>query len=286
MSTQPIRSDGTPLLPGLPMHADLAPSIVFLVLYLVLLPIFAWRFISRSSRTMVLLRPAIFVVVRLITYVLRAVIADGHYSLGLIITETLLLSIGFILLCLPLVELFGRTAEQYIPGGEKKHWLASVGRLLRLCLLTCIILAVVVSALTDSAVHDPKGSAASTQHSLRIAINAIILAVVGLLILALVRLRASYGSTMNPRTTGFLFVLSVLLGIIAAFRLAQAETATTSTANTSKALFYILFALPEWLAAAMFFAVNIVELFDLNHSAAKTTAYKLQPQQDPEMAHA
>lgn len=37
-------------------------------------------------------------VIRIVTYILRAVVAKGHLSLGLTIAESLLLSVGFVLL--------------------------------------------------------------------------------------------------------------------------------------------------------------------------------------------
>ena len=62
-------------------------SIVFTIMFAVLLPLAIFRLVVPSSRGAVLIRPTIFTVVRIATYIIRAVQADGNYSTGLFIAE-------------------------------------------------------------------------------------------------------------------------------------------------------------------------------------------------------
>jgi hypothetical protein len=68
-------------------------SIVFAVAYGLLLPAFALRLLNPSSRCVVLLRPAAFVLARIPTFAIRANMSEGHYNPGLFIAEQVRLSL-------------------------------------------------------------------------------------------------------------------------------------------------------------------------------------------------
>lgn len=58
-----------------------------------------WRWASRASRTLVLIRPTIFLLVRLGSLVLRAVMSKTHYGLGELSTYTTNYSAYFVCFC-------------------------------------------------------------------------------------------------------------------------------------------------------------------------------------------
>lgn len=62
-------------------------SILFFVAYAVLAPFVVLRLARKSSRTLVLVRPAVFLSIRLATYVVRAIQANGNESEGLFVAE-------------------------------------------------------------------------------------------------------------------------------------------------------------------------------------------------------
>lgn len=65
-------------------RTDSSQSIVFIVAFALLIPVGIWRFAVKSTRTPVLIRPLIFCVLRVATYVVRAMMANGSYSIGII----------------------------------------------------------------------------------------------------------------------------------------------------------------------------------------------------------
>lgn len=67
---------------GFPSSVDLAPSIIFFILYALSVPVFGWRVFSSSSRDLALIRPGIFVLCRLGTLGLRAVMSKNSYSVS------------------------------------------------------------------------------------------------------------------------------------------------------------------------------------------------------------
>jgi lysylphosphatidylglycerol synthetase-like protein (DUF2156 family) len=192
-----------------------------------------------------------------------------------------MLSIGFIMLCLPLTELYSKVVEGFLPSNDRQHWLARIARFLKLALAACLALAIVIASSTSGAITNPTGSTASTVHSLRIALNAILIAIVAIITFAVFRLGSA--RKLEMRIISFLLMLGALLLIIAAVRLAQSITNTRSTANNSKPIFYIFIALPEWLAAVLLFSFNIVEYFDL-HDTNKNKSNYLDSRGEHDMA--
>ncbi|KAG8694871.1 hypothetical protein FRC11_001903, partial [Ceratobasidium sp. 423] len=78
MSSLPQIPTGFSITGGIPIKSqDLAASIVFIILYVCLIPLAVWRLASRESRTTTMIRPAIFVLVRIATYIMRAVQSNG-----------------------------------------------------------------------------------------------------------------------------------------------------------------------------------------------------------------
>jgi hypothetical protein len=80
---------------GLATSADLAPSIIFIILYVLAAGVYIWRLTRAEDRSLLLIRPGIFVVVRLASLILRAVMSKNTYGIG---------------------ELGTSAASSYIPG--------------------------------------------------------------------------------------------------------------------------------------------------------------------------
>ncbi|GAA5967832.1 hypothetical protein JCM21900_001786, partial [Sporobolomyces salmonicolor] len=143
---------------GVPLkHPDFAASIVFVIAFLLLTPVALFRIIRPASRTTVLARPAIFLVARVGTYVVRAIQANGNYSTGLFIAEQILLLCGFLLLCGPLVSLVKyHTYQGWIPTGQKgSQPFELITRLLHVALLVAVILGIVVGSEISNAKNNP-----------------------------------------------------------------------------------------------------------------------------------
>lgn len=94
---------------GLPTSVDFGPSILFTILYFVLLPVGIWRMIQYRKPSGLLwswFRLTMFVSIRIATFILRAVEAhqtiqhggDPAPSLGIFVGEQILLGTGFIIL--------------------------------------------------------------------------------------------------------------------------------------------------------------------------------------------
>lgn len=62
-------------------------SIIFAGLYLLLALFAAWRVLAPASRCWTLVRPAIFVIVRIVTFGVRAIQANGNENKNYFITE-------------------------------------------------------------------------------------------------------------------------------------------------------------------------------------------------------
>lgn len=62
-------------------------SIIFIVFYAAMFPIAVWRLATPSSRCWTLLRPLIFILARIVTFIFRAMQASGNYAQALFIGE-------------------------------------------------------------------------------------------------------------------------------------------------------------------------------------------------------
>ena len=65
---------------GLATPADLAPSVIFSILYFIAFGVFIWRLTRAQDRCLLLIRPGIFVIVRLASLILRAVMSKNTYG--------------------------------------------------------------------------------------------------------------------------------------------------------------------------------------------------------------
>ncbi|GAA5888618.1 hypothetical protein JCM5296_001091 [Sporobolomyces johnsonii] len=268
LSLTDVFPQGFALTGGIPVKSqDLAASIVFIIAYFVLIPLAVWRVLNPASRTLLLIRPVIFLQTRIVTFILRAVQSNGHYSTGLFIAEQILLLCGFLLICEPLVALVKyHTFQGWVPTGQKGQapfeWLL---RFMKLALLVAIILGIVTGSEVSSAETDP--SDANTLRQCRWA-NTIIALVVIVLAMALV-LFVHVKETIPLRSTAYLLVVGALLIIPSAYKLAIYASPPSPVSAGSKAVFYCLFSLPELVVTLLYLGVNLEAEFDVREGARK-----------------
>ncbi|ELU37177.1 hypothetical protein AG1IA_08793 [Rhizoctonia solani AG-1 IA] len=94
-----------------------------------------WRLASKASRTTTMIRPAIFVLVRTATYIMRAVQSNGDYSETLFIVEQVFLLAGFPIICDAILTLLEYHITRTHTSPKQGQTTQRVCRLLRLALL-------------------------------------------------------------------------------------------------------------------------------------------------------
>jgi ABC-type Na+ efflux pump permease subunit len=117
-ASDPLPS-GYSILGGIPLASpDHAASIVFIIAFFIPLLFTIFRFVRPDTRTMSLLRPIAFDVLRILTYILRYKQADGDYSTGLFITTQIMFSLGLLFLGEPVLALLNEAARRGISRGS------------------------------------------------------------------------------------------------------------------------------------------------------------------------
>jgi len=261
---------------GLPTQPDLAPSIVFVVAYALLLIPAIWRTITYrrpGSLLFTFVRLCLFISIRIATFALRA--AEGNSAqipnnpvpdIGIFIAEQVLLGIGFIVLVDLLVELLKshiwRTdvpvqAETPFAQQGTARTLERVVRIMHVALLAAIGLGVAAGAMYSGALSNT--STANTVRTLRIASTAIALAVSGLCVVVCLLLLVRFPHLGAMRTC-YLLLVSCIMVIVPAYRLstslAQHPSESDLVSQATRIKFYILQALMEWLVAFLLVLVD------------------------------
>lgn len=263
-STGPTTSNGSlpsSLVGIIATKPDFAPSIVFIIAYACLLPLAIWRFVSPKTRSLLLIRPALLIVFRIATYIVRAIEANGNYSVGIISAELVLLTVGAVFLIEPLIALTTQVLEAYVPydgplvrdrkGRMRRQdevgWLA---RGLKIALIAVIAISIYAATNTSDAFKDP--DAAKTVSTLRKVTAIILIVVLGVIIFGI-----AYFQYLHPlpmRTVYYILAIALLLLVGSAYRLASA---THAAGANNKVAFWLAQALTEWLVTLAFFVVNI-----------------------------
>ncbi|GAA5984946.1 hypothetical protein JCM10908_002463 [Rhodotorula pacifica] len=274
MSTNDAMPQGFHLLGGLPQKSpDLAASICFIIAYSLLSPLVIWRVAIRRTRLAVLIRPGIVLLVRIATFVIRALEADGKaLSTGLITTEQVLLYLGLIPLCEPLLALTRYHIRRFwTPSpreGDEKPTKSTIDRglrLLELALLGAMVLGVTIGSKTGSAMNDP--SQMSSLTSMRYALYGLtLLVVVGGPLLATY---ATLQHGLPQRPVLFLYACAACLAIATIYKLIISLHPVSSVSHGAKAAFYLFNSLPEFLCTTLYFAFDLDALFDVNEGAWK-----------------
>ncbi|CAE6475956.1 unnamed protein product [Rhizoctonia solani] len=244
---------------GIPTKSqDLAASIIFTIAYACLVPFVAWRLASKASRTTTMIRPAIFVLVRTATYIMRAVQSNGDYSETLFIVEQVFLLAGFPIICDAILTLLEYHITRTHTSPKQGQTTQRVCRLLRLALLM------------SSVFNDP--SKASQLRTLRNVNAALCLAIVlGVIVVVLV---AQVHKDLPVNPTMLLVFMAGCLVIAGSYRLALIHSASPPFSIATKVKFYVLLALMEWLVTAALFSVNARVVFGEDLAKEKNKAAK------------
>ncbi|KDE04088.1 hypothetical protein MVLG_05458 [Microbotryum lychnidis-dioicae p1A1 Lamole] len=269
MPSAPI---GIALVGGIPTKSqDLPSSIIFAIAFAILAPLAIYRFLQPSSRTTTLIRPAIFIVARIATYCIRAVIADGDYAIGLFTAELILLLTGFILLCEPLLSMLeAHVTRHREPSIYNKDLMDRAVRLLKLALLIALILGIVAGS-SVSGVEEGTGSLSSYKAERNA--NVIICLAVVVLTIA-VSLIAQAQQSLPMTATLHLIVCAALLALNAIFKLYTYLSPGDPLSTSTKVLFYVLLSTPEWIATLLYLVFNIQELYQLQDHSKKVKEEK------------
>ncbi|CAE6482118.1 unnamed protein product [Rhizoctonia solani] len=271
MSSLPQVPTGFSITGGIPTKSqDLAPSIIFIIAYACIVPLAAWRLTSKASRSTTLIRPAIFVLVRIATYIMRAVQSNGNYSETLFIVEQVFLLAGFPIICEAILSLLEYHITRTHTSPKQGQITQRVCRLLKLALLVALILGIVAGTKMSSAITDP--TKAPQLRALRNANAALCLAIVlGIIVVVLF---AQFHKSLPIQPTALLVFMAGCLTIAGAYRLALIHTSSPPLTTSTKAKFYVLLALMEWAVTLALFVVNARVVFAEDLAKEKKKAAK------------
>ncbi|ODN97348.1 hypothetical protein L198_03911 [Cryptococcus wingfieldii CBS 7118] len=223
---------------GFPTSTDLAPSIVFLAIhqYVLAIPVLVFRLVRKQDRTMILIRPAVFVACRLGSFGLRAWMSKNTYNESELIAELVMISIGALFLIAPLISCWTNHVESEVRPEDRPRWLSLLSKALHLLLMACIATAVVGSSMIGSAIKDP--SKMDTVTGLRRASLVLSVVVVGLVGAGITLTAVNYN--LSRRGTAWLYVLDGCLLVITVYKLAQFENTDSDSVAQSRVAFWIL----------------------------------------------
>ncbi|KAF8597661.1 hypothetical protein BDV93DRAFT_527253 [Ceratobasidium sp. AG-I] len=270
MSNSPSFS-GLSITGGIPTKSqDLAPSIIFIIAYLCLTPLAIFRLARKESRSTTLIRPAIFILARIATYIVRAIQANGSYTETIFIVEQVLLLAGFPIICEALLSLLEYHITRTHTGPKEGLTTQKVVRLLRLALLAALIVGIIAGTQFSSAIgHPDKLNSLRTLRN----INAILCLVIVLGVIV-VTVIAQFHKNLPILPSILLIFMSGCLTVAGAYRLANIHTTSDPLAISTKAKFYILLSLTEWLVTVTLFAVNARVMFAEDLAKEKKAAAK------------
>ncbi|BGO97026.1 Proteophosphoglycan ppg4 [Rhodotorula toruloides ATCC 204091] len=268
---------GFSLVGGVPLkNPDLAASIVFIVVWALLILLPVWRFAVRRTRVAVLVRPAVVIGIRIATFVIRALEANGNYATGLFIAEQILLLIGLIPLCEPLISLLRFHVRRYwtpSPSDGPKERKTTLNRLLtvlRLALVAAIVLGCVSGAQTNAAMIDP--SKVDSLKHYRYAILGITLFISILSPVIALIVSAQNGLPMGP--VFFLIGCAACLIIPSVYKLIITLHPVSLVSHGAKAGFYVFSCVPEVVLVVLYFAFDLERMFDINAGVWKDKVKK------------
>ncbi|KAI0663965.1 hypothetical protein C8Q70DRAFT_905107 [Cubamyces menziesii] len=284
---------------GAPFPIDFAPSILFVVLYALLIPVIIWRALDRRSRTIALLGTACLAIERVVTFSLRAnaALKEGpRESAGLQTYFQATFGVGYITMSQDLTNLFrallvdttfaraaasgsGDTASTRshpsipLDGAREdqprlRKRLRHIFGLASLVYLTAIVMNVVASVEYRHTFRKTDGLSLPCKYR-RAASAGIAFVLIGILTCA-----SAYAIIALPRVPKIpsLFIVTVahFLALVGCYRLIMAHATTTSLLSTAhgsqntrseKVAFWVLSAAPEWIAAAILVSINGRRMF-------------------------
>ncbi|WVF67095.1 hypothetical protein IAT40_001840 [Kwoniella sp. CBS 6097] len=238
---------------GFPTSKDLAPSIIFLILYAFALPVIVFRLFKKESRTWLLFRPSIFIACRIGMLVIRAYMSKNTYGEGLLIAELVLVSVGFLFLIEPAVGLWKLQVDSDMRTEDRPTWVRRLATFLKIAILASIGTAIAGSSMISGALND--ADKLKTVKSLREASNILSLAVVVVLAISAILTYTTFH--LDTRGTIFILGISANLLIVAVYRVVQTFNKDPTAPVRSLAAFWILQMVFEFLAFIMLIAIPI-----------------------------
>ncbi|BGP30860.1 hypothetical protein JCM10296v2_002619 [Rhodotorula toruloides] len=264
------------LVGGVPLeNRDLAASIVFIAVWALLTPLPVWRFAVRRTRVAVLVRPAIVIVIRIATFIIRALEANGNDATGLFIAEQILLLIGLIPLCEPLISLLRFHVRRYwtpSPSDGPKERKTTLNRLLTLLRLA-LVAAIVLGCVTNAAMSDP--SKVDSLKHYRFAILGITLFISILSPTIAVVVSVQNGLPLGP--VFFLIGCAACLVVPSVYKLIITLHPVSLISHGAKAGFYVFSCVPEVVLVILYFAFDLERMFDISEGAWKDKVEKKMP---------
>lgn len=233
-------------------------SIIFTIGYVALTAVALWRAFRPSSRTAVLIRPLIFIALRLGTYAVRIAQSTGHYGIALFITEQVLLLSGFILLIEPLLSLTFFHVTRFNSVDQPARRLERLFRWLRVLIVASLALGI----YAGTQMGDPD---AVTRVKVCRDVNVVICLAVTLFAGVFNVSRQLRDPRLPYLQTAHLIAIAVLLTLASAYRLElyANDHVPDSLHRGTKIAFYLLSALPEFVATMLFVAFDLNMEFDI-----------------------
>ncbi|KAK8861472.1 hypothetical protein IAR55_002292 [Kwoniella newhampshirensis] len=238
---------------GFPTSKDLAPSAVFLVAYVITIPLLIMRLFRKSDRTIVLLRPTLFVGARVAMLIMRVIMSRRSYGIGSLIGELILTSVGYLFLIDPYIQCWRRHVEGNVSRLDRPVWLKPLAWSLWGLLVISIIITVLSGALVNKAFESQ--SWLTAVRGLRHA--GFILSMVVVAVTAMVIVVTHYQFKLPTWKTLYLLIPTCCLVTVAVFRVVQSFTDNPTAAVRSRAAFYVLQMLFEYITYIFVIAVSL-----------------------------
>ncbi|KAF8606203.1 hypothetical protein BDV93DRAFT_469348 [Ceratobasidium sp. AG-I] len=261
---------------GIPVHADLAPSIVFAVLYGLLLPHIIYNFFIRKPRAwnVIQIATVIFAVERIVWCALRAVQAENpskRTSAGLMNYLQVTVGLGFVGISSEATKLLRCIlVKSTLPEKGASNDRPRARQYYRI-FCTVFELAFLGSTITGT-IAGAKYSAARTNQALAdknmrylIASSAVALALE--LATIVISLAASKRvKEIDQKRCYELAALTLLILPVPIYRLSVLHTRTADVfipiSSSARAVFYIIHLVPEWLCVSVLLGTNVRARFD------------------------
>jgi len=199
--------------------------------------------------------------------VLRAVMSKSTYGSGELIAELVLVSVGYLFLIEPCVELWRRNLSSAISKQDYPSRVRRLALLMRISLLAAIGITIAGSALVSSAISNP--NQLDTVKALREAGYVLSLAVVGVLLVALVFTHVEYGLAIVK--TGYILLPACCLVIVGVYRVIQVFTNNASAPVRSDTAFWILQITFEFIAYCSLLAISVPTWYPQNGGNTSAT---------------
>ncbi|GFZ47703.1 hypothetical protein JCM24511_05450 [Saitozyma sp. JCM 24511] len=260
---------------GFPSSSDFWPSLAMLAGYTATMPLLFYRIADRRSRTWFLVRPALFLAMRVVTLSMRVYMSKASYSVQVLgnnrndrkpssdtfpVSELTFVSLGLLLLAESLVALWSRSVDLSSLGlATNTHkWTRVLTYLLRFLLVAACAMG--ISATSELPLSfDNSGNVGRSVYILRVGSYAVSAAIILSLFVAIL---SSHFTLHVPllRTT-YLLAINFLLACVAGYRVAQTFSINADDAIRRPVWFWTFQMLVEFLAYLLFLLISIPEAF-------------------------